>query len=76
MSVIGRLDEQVEDVLIRPVSERPRAQTPDATPPRQGEKLTRRPPPEDSKSPEAAGDGPPAGDDDAHPKEDLPVWML
>lgn len=66
MPVIGRLDEQVEDVLIRPLSERSR----------DGEKLTRRPPREDSKSPEAGRDDPPAGDDAARPKEDLPVWML
>ncbi len=76
MPVIGRLDEQVEDVLIRPVSERPRAETPDATTTRGGDKLTRTPPPEDSKSPEAGRGDAPAAEGDARTQTDLPVWML
>lgn len=72
MAVIGRLDEQVDEVLIRPASRRDRAGDADGPPRRRGEELTRTPPPEDSKSP-ARG-----GDDDAgsHPRQELPVWLL
>lgn len=76
MPVIGRLDGQVEDVLINPVSKRRRAETPDAETARGPKKLTRTPPAPDSKSPEARRDDSAAETGPARLKEDLPVWML
>lgn len=66
MTVIGRLDKQVDDVLIRPLSKRPHAGEDSRT---GGEQFTRTPPPEDSKSTEAESDAPAA-------REELPVWLL
>ncbi|HEX5709313.1 MAG TPA: hypothetical protein VFX96_18575 [Pyrinomonadaceae bacterium] len=77
MPVIGRLDEQVDEVLIRPASRRGRARTSGESAGQTGdEELTRPPTPEDSKSP-----APPSDDDtpegvDEDAREELPVWLL
>ena len=62
MSVIGRLDEQVHDVLISPVSKRRRGEE-GKTPP------APEPPPPDA-PPE------PPKDENRPRREELPVWLL
>ncbi len=64
MPVIGRLDEQVDDVLIKPVSKR-RADH-DA---RGAEKFPKAPP-------EPSAEGEPKEDAPARRPSELPVWLL
>ena len=70
MPVIGRLDRQVDDVLIKPLSKRPAA---DADP----EQVARRP-----QDPPPAERGEAAADADADERghsagrDELPVWLL
>jgi len=69
MPVIGRLDGQVDEVIIKPISERRRGEeTPadadDTADPRR-----------DTRTPPATTQTPPAGESSADTAE-LPVWLL
>jgi len=65
MPVIGRLDEQVHDVLITPVSKRRRGGDDDDAARGRRDEPERRPPP--PKPPE---------DESRVPRDELPVWLL
>ena len=66
MSVIGRLDQQVDDILIKPLSKkREREEAPADAPARPSA-----PRPADAESP--AGDAP----ERERPPRELPVWLL
>lgn len=68
MGVIGRLDDQVEEVIINPIGERNRR-----------ESVDRQPPPQPAAEPQQAEE-PVNGAQDKDVKEqrssDLPVWLL
>jgi hypothetical protein len=69
MPVIGRLDGQVEEVIISPISRRPRGEEP---PPVSKNEET----PEPSDTPDRTpSQTPPAGESSANADE-LPVWLL
>lgn len=77
MPVIGRLDEQVDEVLIRPASRRGRARDADGRAPSEsGEELTRTTPAPDSKSPAPASGDATGRDAEPRAREELPVWLL
>ncbi len=69
MPVIGRLDGQVNEVIIKPISERRREEAPP-------------PAPEDAEAPEPSGSPDHAPTHAPHPNEssaepdELPVWLL
>ena len=69
MPVIGRLDGQVDEVIISPISRRPRGEEP---PPDSKNEET--PEPSDSPVP-APSQTPPTGESSANADE-LPVWLL
>ena len=71
MPVIGRLDRQVEDVIISPVSKRRRDEAPRAD---AGETDDRQPEPPAPEAPPPTHT-PPAGESSARSGE-LPVWLL
>ena len=61
MSVIGRLDKQVDEILINPLSKRRRDDEEPPTPP----------------TPEPDPPSEPSNEDETSPKDDeLPVWLL
>jgi hypothetical protein len=66
MPVIGRLDGQVEEVIISPISRRPRAEGPPPAPETEG-------------PPEPSGPAPsqtPLTDESSANADELPVWLL
>ena len=67
MPVIGRLDGQVDEVIIRPISERRRdeAETPDDP---QRRETPERPPAAQPQTPDA--------DESSKRADELPVWLL
>ena len=69
MPVIGRLDGQVDEVIIKPISERQREEvTPTAS-----EDVKA---PEPSDSPEHVPPQTPHRDESSHEADELPVWLL
>jgi hypothetical protein len=69
MPVIGRLDGQVDEVIIKPISERRREEEPPAPP--KGEKAPAPPAPPER----APAQTPHTSESSAEPDE-LPVWLL
>ncbi len=69
MPVIGRLDGQVDEVIIKPISERRREESP-PTPPK-GEEA-----PRPSDPPEHAPAQTPHPDESSAEPDELPVWLL
>jgi hypothetical protein len=69
MPVIGRLDGQVDEVIIKPISERRREEEPPAPP--EGSEA-----PEPSGSPNHAPAQTPHTDESSAEPDELPVWLL
>jgi hypothetical protein len=66
MPVIGRLNGQVDEVIIKPISERRREQEP--PPPPEGTEAPERPPSAPTQTPHT--------DESSAKPDELPVWLL